>query len=157
MKQGKGEHPMMRQRWIQSFSIIAVCLGVALVMPAKAADHVVIMAISNYVSAPLAGVRHDPQNALQLAEKLGYETTGATILRDKHTPPSLFRQQTYRLATLLAFAATSDLPLRTKRIETPITAMDGAELAPKIALVPILRAGLGMVEPLQQLLPRGGG
>ena len=76
-----------------------------------------------------------------------------TILRDKHTPSSLFRQQTYRLATLLAFAATADLPLKAKRIETPITAMDGAELIPKIALVPILRAGLGMIEPLQHLLP----
>ncbi len=76
-----------------------------------------------------------------------------TILRDKLTPPSQFRQQTYRLATLLAVAATADLPLRPKKIDTPLTSMVGGELAPKIALVPILRAGLGMIEPLQQLLP----
>lgn len=76
-----------------------------------------------------------------------------TILRDKRTPPSLFRQQTFRLATLLAFAATEDLQVRPVQIETPLTAMEGSQLAPKIALVPILRAGLGMIEPLQQLLP----
>jgi uracil phosphoribosyltransferase len=76
-----------------------------------------------------------------------------TILRDRHTPPSLFRQQTFRLATLLAFAATEDLQLKPKSIETPLTKMEGSELSSKIALVPILRAGLGMIEPLQQLLP----
>ncbi len=76
-----------------------------------------------------------------------------TILRDRLTPPSLFRQQTYRLATLLAVTATADLALRSKEIHTPLTAMVGGELVPKIALVPILRAGLGMIEPLQQLLP----
>jgi uracil phosphoribosyltransferase len=76
-----------------------------------------------------------------------------TILRDKRTPPSLFRQQTHRLAALLAVEATADLPLRPKTIETPLTTMLGGELAPKISLVPILRAGLGMIEPLQELLP----
>ncbi len=76
-----------------------------------------------------------------------------TILRDRNTPPVLFRQQTYRLATLLAFAATEDLQLRDRIIQTPLAQMTGGELAPKIALVPILRAGLGMIEPLQELLP----
>lgn len=76
-----------------------------------------------------------------------------TILRDQRTPPSLFRQQTHRLAALLAYAATEDLPLRTKRISTPLTEMDGQEIAGKIAIVPILRAGLGLVDPLQELLP----
>jgi uracil phosphoribosyltransferase len=76
-----------------------------------------------------------------------------TILRDKQTPSSLFRQQTFRLATLLAVAATADLEIQAKQIETPLTEFQGGELKPKIAIVPILRAGLGMVEPLQQLLP----
>lgn len=51
--------------------------------PAQAADHVVIMTISTYASAPLAGVVHDTRNALQLAEKLGYDTRNATILKDQ--------------------------------------------------------------------------
>ena len=76
-----------------------------------------------------------------------------TILRDKNTPPSLFRQQTHRLAALLAYAATADLELQPKTIETPLVEMEGRELAPKIAIVPILRAGLGLVDPLQDLIP----
>lgn len=76
-----------------------------------------------------------------------------TILRDKQTSPSLFRQQTSRLATLLAVSATADLPTRPKRIDTPLASMVGEELKLKLAIVPILRAGLGMIEPLQQLLP----
>ncbi len=76
-----------------------------------------------------------------------------TILRDKRTSPSHFRRQTHRLASLLAYAATADLPLATKRISTPLTEMDGSQLACRIALVPILRAGLGLVDPLQELLP----
>lgn len=76
-----------------------------------------------------------------------------TILRDKATPASIFRLQTKRLATLLAYEATADLPLRAKRISTPIAEMDGRQLAVRIAIIPILRAGLGMVDPLQDLLP----
>ncbi len=76
-----------------------------------------------------------------------------TILRDQCTPPALFRQQICRLATLLAYRATEDLPLTSLQITTPIADMNGSQLAVDIAIVPILRAGLGMVEPLQQLLP----
>lgn len=76
-----------------------------------------------------------------------------TILRDQSTPPSLFRQQTHRLAALLAYAATEDLPLQPKTMSTPLVEMEGKELASKIAIVPILRAGLGLVDPLQELLP----
>ena len=76
-----------------------------------------------------------------------------TILRDTTTPPSLFRQQTHRLAALLAYAATEDLPLQDKQIKTPITEMTGSELSCRIAIVPILRAGLGLIDPLQDLLP----
>ncbi len=76
-----------------------------------------------------------------------------SILRDSATPPWLFRQQVHRLATLLAFAATEDLPVRTRPVTTPLTTTQGYELSTRIALVPILRAGLGLVDPLQSLLP----
>jgi len=76
-----------------------------------------------------------------------------TILRDVSTPAWTFRQQVHRLATLLAFAATEDLPLVARPVTTPMATTIGHQLAPRIALVPILRAGLGMVDPLQSLLP----
>lgn len=76
-----------------------------------------------------------------------------SILRESTTPPWLFRQQVHRLATLLAFAATEDLPVRTRPVTTPLTTTQGYELSTRIALVPILRAGLGLVDPLQSLLP----
>ena len=76
-----------------------------------------------------------------------------TVLRDKRTPPALFRQQTNRLATLLAYEATANLPLQDVTIETPIQEMQGQEISSRIALVPILRAGLGLVEPILDLLP----
>ncbi len=76
-----------------------------------------------------------------------------TILRDRGTPPALFRAQTRRLAMLLGAAATADLPLSDLSVSTPITDYVGSQIAVRIALVPILRAGLGLVEPLQDLLP----
>lgn len=76
-----------------------------------------------------------------------------TILRDQRTPPSLFRAQTRRLAMLLGAEATADLPLEARQVKTPITLFDGHQLAIRIALVPILRAGLGLVEPLLDMLP----
>ncbi len=76
-----------------------------------------------------------------------------TILRDKQTCSASFRQQTQRLATFLAAAATADLPLQPKQIATPLTSMQGHELAARIAIVPILRAGLGLVEPILEMLP----
>lgn len=76
-----------------------------------------------------------------------------SILRDVSTPPSLFRAQTRRLAMLLGAAATSDLPLADVDVTTPLTNCIGQQLAVRIALVPILRAGLGLVEPLQELMP----
>ena len=74
-------------------------------------------------------------------------------LRDKHTPPEEFRQLVQRLSVLLAYEATSDLGLRTTEIETPLTQMAGHRLDQRIGLVPILRAGLGMVDPILNLIP----
>ncbi len=74
-------------------------------------------------------------------------------LRDKHTPPAEFRQLVQRLAVLLAYEATNDLTLRPTEIETPLTRMTGQVLAQRIGLIPILRAGLGMVDPILNLIP----
>ena len=74
-------------------------------------------------------------------------------LRDKHTPPAEFRQVVRRLAVLLAYEATSDLTLRPSEIETPLTHMVGQVLSQRVGLVPILRAGLGMVDPILNLIP----
>jgi uracil phosphoribosyltransferase len=74
-------------------------------------------------------------------------------LRDKNTPPAEFRQVVQRLAVLLAYEATQDLALRPVQIETPLTQMTGQALSQRVGLVPILRAGLGMVDPILNLIP----
>ncbi len=74
-------------------------------------------------------------------------------LRDKTTPPDEFRRLIQRLASLLAYEATRDLSTRSLEIETPLTCMAGQQLSQRIGLVPILRAGLGMVDPVLDLLP----
>src|SRR5215475_965765 len=74
-------------------------------------------------------------------------------LRDKRTPPEEFRHLVQRLAVLLAYEATSDLELRNTEIETPLTPTTGHSLRQRIGLVPILRAGLGMVDPILNLIP----
>src|SRR2546423_5187025 len=74
-------------------------------------------------------------------------------LRDKHTPPAEFRQLVHRLAVLLAYEATSDLTLRPVEIETPLTRFTAQGLSQRVGLVPILRAGLGMVDPILNLIP----
>ncbi len=76
-----------------------------------------------------------------------------TRLRNKTTQPSLFRASVTRLATLLAYEATKDLCLSKTMIETPLTETPGVELSQRVGLVPILRAGLGMVDPVLELLP----
>src|SRR5947208_862489 len=74
-------------------------------------------------------------------------------LRDKHTPPAEFRELVHRLAVLLAYEATSDLSLRPIEIETPLTGFRAQVLSQRVGLVPILRAGLGMVDPILNLIP----
>jgi uracil phosphoribosyltransferase len=76
-----------------------------------------------------------------------------TRLRDKSTPPPEFRQLVHRLASLLAYEATKDLRTEPVKVQTPLTTTDGSRLAQRIGLVPILRAGLGMVEPVLELIP----
>ncbi len=76
-----------------------------------------------------------------------------SVLRDVATPPALFRQQIQRLSMLLAVEMSRDLPLKAHEVTTPLTKMQGSQLAVRVALVPILRAGLGLVDPILQLLP----
>ncbi len=74
-------------------------------------------------------------------------------LRDKETPPSEFRLLIGRLAVLLAYEATKDLQVREQSLETPLCATVGQVLDQRIGIVPILRAGLGMVDPILNLIP----
>ena len=74
-------------------------------------------------------------------------------LRDKNTDPKKFRELIREIAGLLAYEATRDLAIFPKEVETPMGAANGFELQEKIGLVPILRAGLGMVEGVWELMP----
>ncbi len=74
-------------------------------------------------------------------------------LRDISSSAAEFRQLVNRLTTLLAYEATHDLPVADTLVRTPLTDMTGQRLSVRIGLVPILRAGLGMVDPILNLLP----
>jgi len=76
-----------------------------------------------------------------------------TKLRDKNTKPKKFRELVRELSALLIYEATIDLRTSPVTIETPMATTDGEDLKEKIGLVPILRAGLGMVEGVWQLMP----
>ena len=76
-----------------------------------------------------------------------------THLRDKTTKPALFRTLSYQLALLLALEATRDLATEEKNIETPMEPMNGRVLARPLVVVPILRAGLGMLQPFHDIFP----
>ena len=76
-----------------------------------------------------------------------------TRLRDKDTQPKKFRELVREISALLAYEATADLLVTPREVETPLTTTNGAELKEKIGLVPILRAGLGMVEGVWGLMP----
>jgi uracil phosphoribosyltransferase len=77
-----------------------------------------------------------------------------TLLRDKETKSPTFRQLTEEIVTLLAYEATRDISISKVSIETPVAAMEGVELAqPRPVVVPILRAGLGMLEGMSRLIP----
>src|SRR6266704_5239613 len=77
-----------------------------------------------------------------------------TILRDKRTSTRDFKQLVNEIAMLMAYEVTKDLPLEPLEIETPLERMRGAQVAgKKLTLVPILRAGLGMVDGITQLIP----
>ncbi len=74
-------------------------------------------------------------------------------LRDKNVEPKKFRELVREFAALLCYEATSDLLIVPRQVETPLATTTGSELMEKIGLVPILRAGLGMVEGVWELMP----
>ena len=76
-----------------------------------------------------------------------------THLRDRTTKPATFRTLSQQIGILLALEATRDMPVRTLPIQTPLEPFEGATLAKGLAVVPILRAGLGMLAPYTDLFP----
>ena len=77
-----------------------------------------------------------------------------TIMRDKNTGSKDFRQLLEEISLLMGYEITRDLPLEDVEIETPICPMVAKEVkGRKLAIVPILRAGLGMVDGLRTLVP----
>ena len=77
-----------------------------------------------------------------------------TVLRDKHTPPPTFRQLVAELMTLLAYEATREVRVEAIEIETPVKTTTGVRIAqPAPLIVPIIRAGLGMLDGMVTLVP----
>ena len=77
-----------------------------------------------------------------------------TIMRDKNTGTKYFRELLKEISLLMGYEITRDLPLEDVEIETPITKMTGKAIGgKKLAVVPVLRAGLGMVDGLLDLVP----
>ena len=77
-----------------------------------------------------------------------------TVLRDKRTSSPVFRQLTEELVTLLAYEATRGVRVEAIDIETPVAATTGVKISePRPIVVPILRAGLGMLEGMVKLIP----
>ena len=77
-----------------------------------------------------------------------------TVLRDKTTPSPVFRQLVEELVTLLAYEATREVKTTEVTIETPVVKTKGRKLSkPRPIIIPILRAGLGMLEGIVKLLP----
>ena len=77
-----------------------------------------------------------------------------TVLRDKNTPSSTFRELVSELVSLEAYEATRNLAVVDKPIETPVAPMVGKALAkPRPIIVPVLRAGLGMLDGMTRMLP----
>ncbi len=77
-----------------------------------------------------------------------------THLRDHTTKPATFRTLAYQLSLLLAIESTGDIETEEKKIDTPLEPVTGKVLVPQpLVVVPILRAGLGMVQPFTDIFP----
>ena len=77
-----------------------------------------------------------------------------TIMRDKSTPSNIFRQLLYEISLLMGYEITRDFPMEDVEVETPLERATLKKIAgKKVAIVPILRAGLGMVDGLRDLIP----
>jgi len=76
-----------------------------------------------------------------------------TYLRDKSTTASRFRRLAHRVSLILAIEATRKLPMTLARVETPLEQARGEVLDANVVVVPVLRAGLGMVDAVLEILP----
>jgi uracil phosphoribosyltransferase len=74
-------------------------------------------------------------------------------LRDKSTPSETFRRVAVRISLLLAAEASRDLPTRDVSVETPLGPAGGRRIGPNVVVVPVLRAGLGMLDGVLELVP----
>jgi uracil phosphoribosyltransferase len=74
-------------------------------------------------------------------------------LRDAATPPELFRRMAVRISLLLAAEATRDVPAQTITIRTPLGPAEGRRVRSNVVVVPVLRAGLGMLDAVLELIP----
>jgi uracil phosphoribosyltransferase len=76
-----------------------------------------------------------------------------TRLRDEATPPKIFRELVAEISTLLLYEATADLPTEPREVRTPLAPYAGVRLKDKVGLIPVLRAGIGMVQAALELMP----
>jgi uracil phosphoribosyltransferase len=102
------------------------------------------------VSDPTA--RDSPRGGLFVSKHPAVQHKLA-ILRDVATEPKKFRELVRELSWLLGYEALADVRLRAVPVETPLERIEAAQLGDRIGLVPILRAGLGMVDAMLELMP----
>jgi uracil phosphoribosyltransferase len=76
-----------------------------------------------------------------------------SLLRDAKTDSKNFRALVREISALLTYEATADLLTRIRKVQTPLQTIEGVELKEEVGLIPILRAGLGMVEGVWELIP----
>ncbi len=76
-----------------------------------------------------------------------------SIMRDKNTSTYIFKQNLDEIAMLMAYEVSKDFPLKEVPIETPVAKTTGYELDKQIILVPILRAGIGLVDGFRRIMP----
>src|SRR2546421_6693714 len=75
-------------------------------------------------------------------------------LRDSATPPEEFRVLARKVISLLLYEATADLPVRRGKVRTPLAEAEAIEVETEVVAIPVLRAGLGLLAPVLELLPR---
>jgi uracil phosphoribosyltransferase len=75
-------------------------------------------------------------------------------LRDQATPPEEFRVLARKVISLLLYEATADLPVRHGKVQTPLAEADATSVEGEVVAIPVLRAGLGLLAPVLELLPR---
>ena len=75
-------------------------------------------------------------------------------LRDSSTAPEEFRSLARKVITMLLYEATADLPAKPGKVRTPLAEADAIEIETEVVAIPVLRAGLGLLAPVLELLPR---